>query len=1243
MATRLQGVDTLPPLPGPSTDVHVSRMSLYQRSVSRQNPHRPSSRASGLSADSLNTLNARWQSMLKAVSPIVSLMKQRAGKGTATSDVPSSSRLQRKKSFSSTANVQSFDRDASMRLEDYINLQHLQQLMEKFQVHRPTDQHGNTKIKREAGNMTLDEFKEAVSSTLGTPAWNDQIDALFKKMDTSCDGLIDWNEFCTYMLLQYRENDYMRTKRDIPFRSLAHIKHCVFNKQEPTTKLIYIENPSRYVSFSKEGVIGVWDTSVRLLKTYELPGEGDEGRNGKRQFKAWVTDAIYLPNMNKIVIATTSRDLHFFDISTSSYFEEFHLYGLADVPTCFDYHYDPKNPNTRACLLYGDESGCINLLYFKTPQSGQFERPFSHDEGIQKIYLPELPQHSKYVQLVVLDSIHPEGIRQILYCPHNDVVLSSSGSHVSSVVMMDISRKKKTYVFKVSKGVECFDYNKHMNIIVTGSSDHRVRLWNPYVTSKPITVLSGHHTTLIDVKLFEPMNQVFSYSKDAMLKVWDVKDHSCLQTVVLKFPCLVNGRIPEYGAFPLCLVLSKNTLLLTCQDYIGQLKLGVKKVKSTLPTTHNAPLCTAIYNPHYHQVVTGSDDSTVAVWDIETGNKSIMFTNAHGNEEITCMTFDTSLRRLITGARDGTIKIWNFQNGHNLHKLEGVGEAEVTGVIPLDSPKVILSVGWSRKIVLYDDSEADNMYVTANTSWKGGQAHKDDILCVAHCAPNLLATASFDGDLIVWSMETQKIFLRLRKGHHSRNSRRQSRLPASAAESLSSQDMQDPQQPQEKRRKRSRHSYKGPTPVDQLLFLPKRATGRPSDCAILISSEAGTINWWCIYGTKHHMGYFYAPDTEEESVLGLATSPDNNVLVTGDTMGYIAVWDITDYCVKMTDNLRRVKSRPPRLAFWRAHHSAVASVEYVDHEVRPFVVSAGTDKTARLWTIEGHYVGTFGQDKKWNLKRPSTYEYPNNPWLTPDTEHSIPGQAGDNASGPSVQQVSDDKDDSDNVEQAAEDSEAARVENGPMEAELMFVDEEEREDEGEGDDVAQLPVMPVSRGLPGPAQPVKRLLTSQSDDIAVRGLRGRAHTFSTLKYTTRSQSFIMPRTLLGHRVEENLHRKIFTRQERRSHYGDINVKATAPLGTQCSPFQALSMPELQQVYLPSSLPMSPRMVSRGMAATTESELGDLPLAVTPVPDDNDYESVDRSSVSQGSKRWTAGRKVTSLNKLNKLPAIKSVK
>lgn len=51
--------------------------------------------------------------------------------------------------------------------------------------------------------------------------------------------------------------------------------------------------------------------------------------------------------------------------------------------------------------------------------------------------------------------------------------------------------------------------------------------------------------------------------------------------------------------------------------------------------------------------------------------------------------------------------MWNFQNGHNLHKLEPVDESEVTGVLSLVEKEYMLTVGWSRTITKYDDSEGD--------------------------------------------------------------------------------------------------------------------------------------------------------------------------------------------------------------------------------------------------------------------------------------------------------------------------------------------------------------------------------------------------------------------------------------------------------------------------------------------------------------------------------------------------------
>jgi len=52
------------------------------------------------------------------------------------------------------------------------------------------------------------------------------------------------------------------------------------------------------------------------------------------------------------------------------------------------------------------------------------------------------------------------------------------------------------------------------------------------------------------------------------------------------------------------------------------------------------------------------------------------------------------------------------------------------------------------------------------------------------------------------------------------------------------------------------------------------------------------------------------------------------------------------------------------------------SVGFIEHDLQAMVVTGSVDKTARLWTLEGRLIGTFGQKKKWNLKKPFTYQYP---------------------------------------------------------------------------------------------------------------------------------------------------------------------------------------------------------------------------------------------------------------------------
>ncbi|XP_064423730.1 WD repeat-containing protein 49-like [Latimeria chalumnae] len=961
--------------------------------------------------------------------------------------------------------------------------------------------------------MTLAEFRTALTDMLGSEQWNSQMQLLFNKVDTSCDGLVDWSEFCTYMLLQYKERDY----------------------QEATARILAVPSPPplRFMSVSRGGVLTVWDNDLRMQKSYKISTEANDLHAGKRRFKSWTTDAVYMPNVHKVAIATTSRDIHFFDVSTASCFEELHLYALNNVPNCLCYWYDEKSPGSRSLLLWGDDTGDVNLLWFLRPHIGMFEKPFTEEDGPQQVFMQEIGEHSRLLSYQVVPEVQKEAITKIMYEPEGDFLITSSANPMRSVVIMDIHRKKKVYTWKIRKGVTCFDFNKSLNLLVTGGVDHTVRLWNQYVTSRPTALLHGHCLTVLDVAINEPLGQIFSYSKDSVLKVWDILSYNCLRTLVLKFPCIQPGRILEHGEFPFLLVQQHpHVLLVSCADYIAMLKLEHADHEGEILLTHSAQLCSAIYNPFFHQVVTGCDDSSVAVWDVETGTKCLQLTNVHGTEEITCMAFDSSLRRLITGARNGTIKVWNLQNGHNLHRLEVVMEAEVTGVLPFQDQKFLV-VGWSHKIALYDDSQPGNLYLAADLSWKGGQIHKDDILAVDYCPSfRLLATGGFDGEIIVWNTETQRVYFYLRKSHHKRL------------------------QP----------------PVDKLLFLQYRAADvRLKESGMLISSEAGTLYWWSIFGAQQQCGQFYAPRKANESILGVSTNQTNSVLVSGDTAGFIQVWDISEYGLHLNE---KPLKKPPLLHSWRAHDSTVVSTEHFLFDSSSFIVSASSDKTARLWTAEGKYVGTFGQEKKWNLKNPLTYLHPKDPWgqineITKKKRIQTKQQAFINSflsnEGTFGECLEMEKD----------------VETSQGEKERETIKIYKKEEEKQKEDLS----MELQRTLS--PSPLDQALAPGKE----------IHSFAGNIHPRKSRSH------LGQYVEGDLLRKVAARQERRCVFGDININKVSRFGQICSPFQALATPEVQEVCLPQDLPMSPWMLSEGISCTTESDLRKLRLTNVDMEDD----------------------------------------
>ena len=88
-------------------------------------------------------------------------------------------------------------------------------------------------------------------------------------------------------------------------------------------------NPTRYVAISKDGLVGVWSTSFELTRTIDIGSKiEDDIINSRRRTKLWVTDAVCMLNVHKLAVASTNRDISFFDMSTPTYNALFHLCGM---------------------------------------------------------------------------------------------------------------------------------------------------------------------------------------------------------------------------------------------------------------------------------------------------------------------------------------------------------------------------------------------------------------------------------------------------------------------------------------------------------------------------------------------------------------------------------------------------------------------------------------------------------------------------------------------------------------------------------------------------------------------------------------------------------------------------------------------------------------------------------------------------------------------------------------------------
>ncbi|XP_069131359.1 LOW QUALITY PROTEIN: cilia- and flagella-associated protein 337-like [Argopecten irradians] len=864
------------------------------------------------------------------------------------------------------------------KIEEQINLDTLEILKQAFVE---ADEDGS-------GELELDEFKSLLKERLhlkGTTTLRDspfmvpvlhskldpsvlsdaQIDSLFMKIDWSSDGAITWDEFCTYMQLEYaeKEDSYLRSK-DVAFHLPAKIINC-----RESILRITDTSDGTFVACSLDGNVSFLGTNMDIKKHKALINN----EPGMKQKQKWITDFVIMNEFNKFLVGTGDREIQFYELSSLDPYCQ--VSGLDTVPLKLDY----CSTGTDECLiLYGDSLGCINILLVDS--AGECLRTWKkapkHDGiasvsldsviKIQKVQYLRWQVHGDWVQQLK----YYHNIGQIISCSNNAntalVIGCTTGStHVEAQLKEtkdSEDRARRTNVakprleadqsvFYVYKGVKCFDFCKNKNVIVTGGMDRIVRLWNPYVPGKPTALLRGHNAPIFYLFIAEEESRIFSISTDKCVKVWDIQDHNCLLTIRPKAH-KIHGDLQacHYSniAKSLAVATDQKLAALNLRQKMDQNINSRPVLHADITITHKEPVTCCKYNSSFNQVITCSEGSVIKLWDFETGAGIFEFGDAHGEAAITCMTFDSTGRRLLTGGRDGTIKIWNYNNGHCLRMLKKEAETdEVCDLtyVEMNRNRYVISVGWDRTINIYsDDANADsNIHLVQhpNLHWADDKksGHKEDILAIAQSPPNLIATGSYDGEVIVWNMVSGHIFCHLHAP-----------VPPNYED----------------------ESLDGDLSVNRLVFLKSRES-RKTSASLIASGPRGHIHFWNVFQGGSMMAQFKGSKNSGGMITTMATDDANTMLFCGDSLGFILIYDVDGYCLN-----GKAKAPPTLIHSWRGHVDSVLSLEMV--EKNKVILTASMDCTVRMWTFNGDYIGTYGQPEPWDLYDPSSFQHPMVPY-----------------------------------------------------------------------------------------------------------------------------------------------------------------------------------------------------------------------------------------------------------------------
>ncbi len=211
----------------------------------------------------------------------------------------------------------------------------------------------------------------------------------------------------------------------------------------------------------------------------------------------------------------------------------------------------------------------------------------------------------------------------------------------------------------------CLSYNPQSTLLVSGSFDETVRLWN-VMRGKSHRVISAHSEAVTGVGFNGDGTMIVSCSYDGSIRLWDTTTGACLKTLVHKDQSPLGGVcFTPSGAQLLCSSLDSTIRMWDIYNSkIVKTYSGHLNAKIPLTARLSFPPNTAEDDGgDTAAVVCGGEDGKVTLWHVQS--KQVVGQWQAHKDVVVGVAVHPTARVMATAAMEpeNTVKLWFFDDG----------------------------------------------------------------------------------------------------------------------------------------------------------------------------------------------------------------------------------------------------------------------------------------------------------------------------------------------------------------------------------------------------------------------------------------------------------------------------------------------------------------------------------------------------------------------------------------------------